>query len=78
MSIREDKGRINFLKSDFVTSFGVFEVFSEPFVGLNKASVKSETNHANTSLNNATIYLKPMCVKNQKLNGVQHTQNTLC
>lgn len=31
------------LKDDgVVTSFGVFEVFSEPFVGLNKASVKSE------------------------------------
>lgn len=33
----------------FVTSFGVFEVFSEPFVGLNKASVKSERQTTVTS-----------------------------
>lgn len=34
---------LNFQKfaAILVTSFGVFEVFSVPFVGLNKASVKS-------------------------------------
>lgn len=39
---------LNFQKFSaiLVTSFGVFEVFSVPFVGLNKASVKSARHQA--------------------------------
>ncbi len=42
MSVLVNDGRIEFPLAAYVTSFGVFVVFSVPFVGLNKASVKSD------------------------------------
>lgn len=49
----------------FVTSFGVFEVFSEPFVGLNKASVKSERQIIVTSIQKIHETLPGTCKVNQ-------------
>lgn len=65
----------------FVTSFGAFEVFSVPFVGLNKASVKSVKRRQFTfesKLNGAKhTHLNPPCFQAWK-NKTEHTDEFHC
>lgn len=64
-------GKTIFLKNFLITSFGVFEVFSEDLVGLNRASVKSKRHKAFTVKHSNVTLGKRLLANGKRHRGKQ-------